>query len=104
MVINLYEEGDLSDHCPVLGSCAWGCRAMVELERALQENSICREAIFSGLHDAKEVFPCYLTHCMSSRGHTSSCAFTASLRMVHATSFMVFCLTSRTTLCRHPKP
>jgi len=28
---------------------------MVELERALQENSICREPIFSGLHDAREV-------------------------------------------------
>jgi len=27
----------------------------VELERALQENSICREPIFSGLHDAREV-------------------------------------------------
>ena len=75
----------------------------MELERALQENSICREAIFSGLHDAKEVLPCYLAHCMSSRGHPSFCAVTALLHMVRATSFTVFCMMSQTTPCRHPK-
>ena len=32
-------------------------RAMVELERALRENSICREPLFSGLHNPEEVPP-----------------------------------------------
>ena len=30
-------------------------RAMVELERALRENSVCREPLFSGLHNPEEV-------------------------------------------------
>lgn len=38
------------------------CRAMVELERALRENSICREPLFSGLHNPEEVLPLCRSH------------------------------------------
>ncbi|KAK9821709.1 hypothetical protein WJX81_000480 [Elliptochloris bilobata] len=41
-------------------------RAMVELERALQENSICREPMFSGLHDAREIRELYQMHVRST--------------------------------------